>query len=68
MRPISHAADPTMFDGIPVNIINVPIEILIIPDQVLPKSTLPNTSLTSPQPAFRNPFTSLNATRELAFD
>ncbi len=65
--PVS-TPDPSMFDRIPVNIVYVPVEILIVPDHVLPKSALPNPTLASLRPALGNPFTLFDSARELTFD
>jgi hypothetical protein len=45
--PISHASHASVLDGIPMNIVHMPVEILIVPDEVLPKSALPNATFTS---------------------
>jgi hypothetical protein len=42
MRPIGDPRHPPMFDGIEVYIVEVRIEIPLIPDHVLPESPLPN--------------------------
>ena len=42
IRPIHHAADPSVFYGIEMNVIDVRGIILVIADRVLPKSSLPN--------------------------
>ena len=36
MRPIADAADESMFYGIEVNVINMPLKVGIVPDRVLP--------------------------------
>jgi hypothetical protein len=46
----------------------MPVEILVVPDQVLPVSTLPNATLTPLTPTSRNPFTFADSTGEPAFD
>jgi len=68
MRPIGNAADPSVLDRIPMDIIHMPVEILIVADQVLPEAALPNATFTSSRPAFGNPFGFFYSTRELAFD
>ncbi len=41
MRPVTHAGDETMFDGINVDVIDVPLKIPVVADRVLPISPLP---------------------------
>ena len=41
MRPVPHAGDKAMPHRIEVNIVNMPLEIPVIADRVLPKSALP---------------------------
>jgi hypothetical protein len=41
MRPIAHSGYKTMFHGVEVNVIDVPLEISIIADCVFPEATLP---------------------------
>ena len=41
MRPVAHAGDETMLDGINVDVIDVPFEIPVVADRMLPKSPLP---------------------------
>ena len=57
-----------MLDRIPMDVIRMPAEIVIVPDQVLPKSALPNATFTPLSPALRNPFAFFHPTGELAFD
>ena len=45
MRPVPDAFYPAMLDGIPVDVIDVPFEILVVANYVFPVSTLPDTSL-----------------------
>ncbi len=42
MQPIGDPHHPSMFDGIEVNVVEVHIEIPLIPDRVFPESPLPN--------------------------
>ena len=46
-RPIAHAPDKAVLQGIDVAIFNVTAIVLAIPDQVLPEAPLPNTPLTA---------------------
>lgn len=41
MRPVAHASDEIMFDGIDVDVIDVPLKVPVVADRVLPKSPLP---------------------------
>ncbi len=41
-RPIDRAVHVAVFDGIPMDVIHMPVEILLVPYLVLPKSPLPN--------------------------
>jgi hypothetical protein len=41
---ISDSLDQTMLHGVPVNVIDASLEVLIVPASVLPVSTLPNAS------------------------
>jgi hypothetical protein len=41
MRPIAHSSDQSMLHRIEMNVINVPLEVGLIADCVLPKATLP---------------------------
>jgi hypothetical protein len=68
MRPVDHSLNPSVLDRIPVNVIDVPLEILIIQNHVRPKSALPNAAFSPLKPACRNPFTFLNSAGELDFD
>ena len=62
MWPILGTLHPSMLDRVPVNIIDVPLEIPVITDHVLPIAALPNTTLTSLDTTFRSSF----APRDLA--
>ncbi len=42
MRPIGDPRYPPMLDGIEVKVVEVRIEIPLIPERVLPESPLPN--------------------------
>src|SRR5262245_28640165 len=41
MRPVADAVDQRMLDGIDVAVLDVTSIVRLVPDQVLPKSTLP---------------------------
>ena len=41
MRPVAHTRHKTMFDGIEMNVVDVPCEVVFIANGVLPKSPLP---------------------------
>ncbi len=41
MRPIGHASHPSMFDGVPMDIIDVTVEVGLITDEMFPKTALP---------------------------
>ena len=45
MRPVSHARDEAMLDGIDVDVIDVSLKISIVADRMLPKSPLPQREL-----------------------
>jgi hypothetical protein len=45
MRPIADAADESMFYGIEVNVIDMPLKVGVVPDRVLPIPPLPQSSL-----------------------
>src|ERR687892_667307 len=45
IRPIRHPRHMSVFDGIPMDVIDVPIKILLIADLMLPKPPLPNGTL-----------------------
>jgi hypothetical protein len=44
IRPIAHLFDQTMLQGIHVDIIDVSLIIVVIPNQMFPKMPLPNAS------------------------
>jgi hypothetical protein len=44
-RPIVHALDVAVLDRIEVNVIDVPSEIVVVADRVLPEAALPDTTL-----------------------
>ncbi len=57
-----------MFHGIEIAIIDVMIEIDLVSNGMLPKSTLPNTAFAAPFAHITAPFRFGKAARELAFD
>lgn len=42
IRPIAHLCDVAMLDRIPMDVINMVVEIVLVADLMLPKSPLPN--------------------------
>ena len=46
MWPVPHSSYPAMLDRIPVNVIDVPLKILVVANQVFPVSALPDIALT----------------------
>jgi hypothetical protein len=57
-----------MLDGIPVNIVHMPLKIVIISDQMIPESPLPNTAFIPLAPVWGQLFAIFYPTREAAFD
>lgn len=66
--PISNPLYPTMLHCVPVNIIDVTLEIPVIADQVFPISTLPYPTLAPSFPALGSFFTRLDFTGKPRFD
>jgi hypothetical protein len=58
MRPVFYALHKSMFDRVELDIIDVPLEILLIAQCVFPISSLPNTALAFGGPAGRDIFSS----------
>jgi len=58
----------SVLDGIDVDVIDVTSQIIIIPDLVLPESSLPNAAFTFEPTAFTNRFATLDASREAGLD
>jgi hypothetical protein len=52
MWPISNLLYPTMLDRVPMDVIDMAVEIFLIPYHMLPKSALPHTSFSSFLSAF----------------
>ena len=46
VRPVAHARDKAMLDRVEMNGIDVALEIPVIADRVLPKTTLPKCEFT----------------------
>ena len=44
-RPITHALDQAVFDGIDVTIFHMAAIVIIVADQMFPEATLPNAAL-----------------------
>ncbi len=57
-----------MLDRIPVNVIDVPLEILVVANQVFPVSALPHTALAPVYAAHRPSFTDRDGTRKPRLD
>jgi hypothetical protein len=67
MRPIGHACYQSMFHRIIVDVIQVPCEIALVTDRVLPKPPLSECKLAIPVPADRYPRNE-QASAEVSFD
>ena len=50
MRPHDGADNQTMFDEIVVYIVNMPVEVILTSDNMIPESVLPNTPGSDVQP------------------
>ena len=68
MRPVSYPLHQSVLHRIEVDIIDVPLEVLLIAQCVLPVASLPNAALAFGDPAGRNLFAGGESTREGRFD
>src|SRR5205085_3689690 len=68
MRPIANLPYMPMLNGIEVNVVDMTLQVGIVANGVLPKTTLPNSSLTSGNLAGAAPHVAGQTARESAFD
>ena len=54
MPPVGNLLYPAMFYRIPMDVVDVFVQIVLIPDQVLPESTLPHSPFSAFLPALRD--------------
>ena len=46
VRPVGHALDPAMFHRVPMDVIHMALEVILVPNSVLPIAALPDPSFT----------------------
>jgi len=68
MRPIRHAADMAMLDGVVMDVIKVVVQVAFVPDGMFPIAPLPNATLTFARSAGRYGFSLWKLTREMRLD
>src|SRR5215216_5952806 len=68
VRPIAHARDVSVLDGIVVNVIDVALEVGLVTDGVLPIAALPNSFVALGDFAQRPPSIAGKRPRKAAFD
>ena len=68
MRPFDGTRHIAMFHWIEVNVIDMMAEVPLVPNQVFPKTALPDAAFAAFDPACAPPFTGIDRTGESSFD